>query len=72
MYKVLKVFDCQEMPDHLCKHFLKLWDDKCNDVAIDWRVCDSDPPIPEHDIIDQWLLSNGAVIGEEVIIKYWW
>jgi hypothetical protein len=72
-FKLMKVFDCQDMPDSLCRAFLRLWDNKSNDSSAEWGVADSiyeddDPSKP----VDEWLLANGAGEGERVIIKYWW
>lgn len=26
----------------------------------------------EHTLLDDWLVENGAVVGESVLILYWW
>lgn len=62
--KLMKVFDCQDMPKDICLIFLRSWDNKCNDVYVNWTV--------ETDIVSKWLLQNGADLGEKVIVKYWW
>ncbi len=74
MMKVMKVFDCQDMPKELRDHFYSLWDDKGNDTYVQWGVQDTiydegDPSI----LIDEWLIANGALpkpAYEQVLIKY--
>lgn len=68
-YYKCKVFDCQDMPDDLTREFLYRYE-RCNDVYVDY-VCHENED-EEPDIIDTWLLENGAKSGEEVLIKYWW
>ena len=73
-YKVMKVFDCQDMPDDLCREFLEMWDNKSNDSSVEWptanTVYESDDDPTKR--IDDWLLECGAEKYEDVIIKYWW
>ena len=71
-FKLMKVFDCQDMPDNLKKIFMSFWDNVGNDCAKEWYMHDSDPPEPESDKIDTWLMENGAEFGEHVMIKHWW
>lgn len=68
-YQIMKVFDCQDMPDEICSSFLESWD-KCNDcaLAIDMRFAGSDGYLDW----EQWLLDNGVKEDETVIVKYWW
>ena len=67
--KLMKVFDCQDMPEDLQKSFF----DYCldigvgNDSYIDWNV-NEEFPAP----INKWLVRNDAVFGETVLIKHWW
>lgn len=73
-YKIMKVFDCQDMPDDLCSEFLEMWDNKSNDSSVEWPTAntvyaDKDDPTRR---IDEWLLEGGAEKYEDVIIKYWW
>lgn len=77
-YKTLKVFDCQDMPRELCYAFLKLWDNKCNDVYVNWEVGEyfvgtgEDTLDSTGRLVDVWLLENGAADQERVLINYWW
>ena len=80
-FKTMKVFDCQDMPDDLCRIFLLTWDNKCNDVFVSWTIAGStsESMSDEDKEIDAWLIANGATAplasdqsGEAVIIQYWW
>lgn len=78
-YRVMKVFDCQDMPPELCRAFLRMWDNKGNDSAVEWTINDTVDPDELTQQIDEWLIKNGAQAakdesssGEEVLIKYWW
>lgn len=70
--KTMKVFDCQDMPGDLGRRFLALWDNKCNDVYVDWTVDDDTDPCDTTKEVDRWLTWQGAVEFERVIIRYWW
>ena len=77
IYEIMKVFDCQDMPRDLMREFFRLWDDKGNDVFLEWTLGDSNDDVSKR--IDEWLCVNGAKhakdendIGETVLIKYWW
>lgn len=77
IFKIMKVFDCQDMPRDLRREFFRLWDNKGNDVFVDWTLGDSDDDVSKQ--IDEWLIANGAESAkdessesETVLIKYWW
>lgn len=80
-YRMMKVFDCQDMPEDLRKEFFALWDDRGNDTFVKWGIAESiyesDDDINKR--IDDWLVENGADAapgdddsGECVLISYWW
>ena len=73
-FQVMKVFDCQDMPEELRNKFVRIWDNKCNDVYVHWHVADSiyDEDDDPCKLVDEWLLANGAKEFEQVLIKYWW
>jgi hypothetical protein len=77
MYKMLKVFDCQAMPDDVRTKFFE----QCqqgNDCYVSWW-----PTLPhyqeddgtwqpnEDSIVDGWLVAYGAEVDEKVLIKHW-
>jgi hypothetical protein len=65
-YKLMKVFDCQDMPDDVRKDFFDACE-LCNDVCTQWFIgyC--------SESVNRWLLENGATEEDEkVIIKHWW
>lgn len=76
---MLKVFDCQEMPDNV-RH--KMFDhcQQGNDCYVGWwpqsptYVEDDGSIAPNEDytIVDEWLLANGAEVDERVLINHWW
>lgn len=83
-FKVMKVFDCQDMPDKLCQEFLELFQFAGNGAYVYYHIAAVDwSEKPEFDrkyqALDQWLIENGAIgpkdeddAGEEVLISYWW
>lgn len=79
MYKMLKVFDCQEMPDDVRVKFFEQCQ-QSNDCYVGWwpesaTYVEDDgsiAPNDEHTIVDAWLLANGADPYEQVLIKHWW
>lgn len=82
-FELLKVFDCQDMPDDVRNAFFAC---SCagNDVYVNWGIAANIlDPDDEYDMqikkVDDWLISNGAEgpidgrpYGEEVLIKHWW
>lgn len=83
-YKLLKVFNCQQMPGDIRDIYFEEANDPeshGNDCYIDWYIeHPSDPHISENKkIINQWLVDNGADAaldenssGEKVLIRHWW
>lgn len=72
-FVVMKVFDCQDMPDELRARFFKLWDHKHNDSSVTWEVNEDTDPDQDTKDVNDWLVANGAnPEGESVIIQYWW
>ena len=78
-YRLMKVFDCIDMPEKLRREFYDTWDNKGNDSSVEWTIADSIDPDPITQRIDDWLIQNGAEpakseesSGECVIILYRW
>ena len=70
-FKVMKVFDCNDMPDDLANAFFNMWDHLGNDSCMPWTIGDSiyeegDPSIA----LETWLLENGGLLNETVLIRY--
>lgn len=78
--RLMKVFDCQDMPKEVRHVFYEETEgegNRCNDIHVswdiagDWRDCDGDTP--NEKLIDDWLFANGANREDkEVIVKRWW
>ena len=66
LYKLLKVFDCQQMPEDIKYQFFDATSDYLNDVYLEWYWEEMNPEV------DKWLLENGANPNEQVLIKRWW
>ena len=64
--RIMKVFDCQDMPEKLRKEFFAYFE-KGNDTFIEWQLGE----MPEVAIND-WLLEHGAEKDEEVLVRHWW
>lgn len=83
-YDMMKVFDCQDMPDDVREKFFGLCsggNGVGNDCYIShWvaptmvtRASTGETEVDEdHTIVDDWLLANGACEHEHVIIQHWW
>jgi len=72
-----KVFDCTDMPDKVRNAFYARASERGagNDCYVDWDVNDSgygDEEDAQILLIDDWLIENGALVAEQVIIKHWW
>lgn len=72
-FKMMKIFDCQDMPHDIMKLFFSRYDDgqTGNNCYADWttEVWDMNDPFLE---VSKWLVENGAEVDEEVIVKHWW
>jgi len=65
-FKIMKVFDCQDMPKEIRKALFDYFE-RANDTYIEWQLGE----MPEGPITD-WLLAHGAEKDEEVLVQYWW
>jgi hypothetical protein len=66
-YKLLKVFDCQDMPDNIRRQFFDETDHAHgNDVYIDFVLEDEDNSVVK------WFRKHGADTEDEVVVKRWW
>jgi hypothetical protein len=73
--KMMKVFDCQYMPEDIKKAFFDLTDDYKNDCYVSWFVKDEldDEDNDKALLVTKWLLEEGAEESdEEVLINHWW
>ena len=74
--KMMKVFDCQYMPEDIKKAFFDLTDDYKNDCYVSWFVRDELLDDEDNDkalLVTKWLLEEGAEESdEEVLINHWW
>lgn len=79
VYEMIKVFDCQKMPDDVRLKFFEQTEHG-NDCYISWwptsALYQEDDSTwaenPDYTIVDEWLLANGAELDEQVLIKHWW
>lgn len=67
-YTYAKVFDPDDMPNEVRKHFFD-HSEKGNDCYVSHWVYDEGEGTS---ILDQWLLQNGCENGEVVIIEHSW
>ena len=81
MFRLVKSFDCQRMPEQVKRAFFRTTEAVGNDCHVSWEVqhvpCDSmvpDDEEPDRDVrmVDDWLLANGAEDLEIVLINHWW
>lgn len=84
-FKIMKVFDCQDMPEDIRRVFFDAHEER-NDSYVLWTLetagindTDTDKDYDaDHKLIDQWLIDNGAKpgepgrSGETVLINHWW
>lgn len=74
-YKLYKVFDCQDMPDDIKQLVFDVGDERClgNDSSIEWYFEEDCKDLGSgYKEIQDWLLNNGAELGDRVLIKHWW
>jgi hypothetical protein len=76
-YKVMKVFDCQDMPEDVKKIFFEM-EEANNDCYVDWHVHSErffykdgqkeDAEYCEYvwrkQLVEDWLIVNGALPGK--------
>ena len=75
--KMMKVFDCTDMPSEVEKAFFYFNEDVCNDIYVCWDIGESDftteKATEKYKLVDDWLFGNGATEKyEEVLIHHWW
>jgi hypothetical protein len=73
--KMMKVFDCQDMPKYVKKAFFDVIDYAKNDCYVSWFVRDEldDEDNDDSLVVTKWLLEEGAEESdEEVLIGHWW
>ncbi len=80
-YEMLKIFNCQDMPDDVREIF---WDRTMyvsNDCYVAWNLEPSTYKDDEgvahqnedYTIVDDWLLMNGATTNDnKVLVSHWW
>ena len=79
MYKMMKVFDCQDMSSATRLKFFEMTE-QGNDCYVSWW-----PTLPQYQEddgtwadnedytdVDNWLLAHGAEPDEEVLVKHSW
>jgi len=99
-YRVVKVFDCQDMSDELRGVFFEMNEgqsndsyvgmcvyDECESCGVDefesvvegkevvWKECDGEKVryiVKGRCKVSDWLVENGAEIGDDVMINHWW
>lgn len=70
MFKVRKIFDCTEMPKDIYEAFKKvvIGGEYFNGIhkSIEVGYYDFD------NLVEDWLMANGADLHETVLVKFWW
>lgn len=77
-FEMLKVFDCWDMPDDVRQVFFE----RCgqgNDCYVGWWPTPAEyledcvtQANEDNTIVDDWLLNNGALPHEKVIVSHSW
>ncbi len=70
-YKMMKVFDCQDMPEYMKEGFFDTFRRAGNNTAV-IDIVDKPGTFTVERPFHEWLVANGAEYGEDVVIKYWW
>lgn len=80
-HRMMKVFDCQDMPDDIKEHFWDVYRGVMmgNDCYVDWTI-NAAKDLSEGELaVDGWLIANGAEgprnedrEGEHVLVRHWW
>lgn len=76
-YKLVKQFDCQDMPNDVSRCFFEETQGAGNDCLVKWYfgkedIEDNSEFSPGRASIDNWLLENGAEPGDNIVISHWW
>lgn len=77
MFKQMKVFECQDMPEDVRKYFLE-HTEQGNDCYVSWYAeadevyDDQEDPKEVWNPVSLWLKDNGALWGEQVLIEHSW
>lgn len=80
MYEMMKVFDCQKMPDDVRHKFFEQTEGHGNSCYVSWWPTSAQyqeddgtwQDNPDDTIVDGWLLANGAELDEKVIVRHSW
>jgi hypothetical protein len=67
-FELMKVFDCQKMPSEIRQVFFQIDFGVGNDSYVKFFVRQAS----ENCVVSKWLVENGAVEEEDVIISCWW
>lgn len=73
-YKLMQVFDCQDMPDYIRGSYFQFEENHGNDCYLSWQLDNiwvEDEFKFKCQQIDNWLRENGCT-AEEVLIAHWW
>jgi hypothetical protein len=66
--KMMKTFDCQDMPGKIRENFFEYFQDrKGNDVYVSLYIDE----VEEYPFME-WLIDEGGVEDEKVLVKHWW
>lgn len=84
MYVMMKVFDCYDMPKELRREFFDrseagndcyvsyFLEADCTTMSCDKEECSDNCEFIKYNNIQKWLLENGAIPDEHVLIKHSW
>ena len=80
--KIMKVFNCQDMPEEIKRIFFELNLGTGNDCYVQWNpelhmeaedeFGIEDEIVKKYKIVQKWLIDNGSAEDEEVLINHWW
>jgi hypothetical protein len=70
MFEMMKSFDFQKMPQPIKEKVIETFNDGnglSNDSYYSWIVDKF------HDsVVNNWLMANGGIFDEEILINIWW